>query len=96
MMANKIYGLFNTKGKIVKVSLKLDEVVSHLDRDFPAKVWNSLFSEDDPEVCKKILTENGFEIRTTSFENEKPCCEHPGREKCDQCQETGSANPANH
>lgn len=25
-----------------------------------------------------------------------PCCDSPGANKCDQCQETGSANPTNH
>ena len=26
----------------------------------------------------------------------EPCCESPAKEKCDQCQETGTANPHNH
>jgi len=25
----------------------------------------------------------------------KPCCGSPSQEKCDQCQETGTANPLN-
>ena len=30
------------------------------------------------------------------IEREKPCCDSPSQEKCDQCQETGPANPHNH
>lgn len=26
---------------------------------------------------------------------EKPCCDSPGKEKCDQCQEVGLASPLN-
>ncbi len=44
--------------------------------------------------CVKFGTVGYFKARRF-MEKEKPCCDSPSKEKCEQCQETGLANPNN-
>jgi len=34
-------------------------------------------------------------LEKTEFAIEKPCCNTPSQDHCDQCQEVGTANPLN-
>ena len=45
--------------------------------------------------CMKFGTVGYYKAKQF-IEKEKPCCESPSKEKCEQCQETGLANPVNH
>ena len=50
------------------------------------QIWIEKVSDDD-----KI----GFYIEDGHLVGEVPCCDSPGADKCDQCQETGLVNPLN-
>lgn len=44
-------------------------------------------------IVKSVIdTVDGLVLSDT----ELPCCDSPGQDKCEQCQETGLANPLNH
>ncbi len=45
--------------------------------------------------CVKFGT-IGYYKAKQFIEKEKPCCDESSPEKCDQCQETGLADPHNH
>jgi len=49
---------------------------------------DDLYPMDYDEETAKHLDED--------YELTKPCCDSPSKEKCEQCQEIGLANPLNH
>lgn len=81
----KIFALFNTENKIVKIGLALNNVTSHMDRKFPTKIWNALFKADDADEQKRILKSIGYNVKEGVFKEDCDCtgCKYDGGLKVD-------------
>lgn len=62
--------------------------------------WGWIDEDNARRICAALqyFSENTTkEIEAyTDTRFPKPCCDSPGKDKCDQCQEIGLANPLNH
>lgn len=63
----KVYALFNSKGKIVNIGLKMEETTNFLVDKISDDDWNTWFMTDTPEEEMKILTKYGYYIKIGEF-----------------------------
>lgn len=69
-----------------------------IDRALAAKKNCFVFFNLHIKQSKRIdISESDMaKHKAIPLEESTPCCDSPGADKCDQCQETGSADPTNH
>jgi hypothetical protein len=71
----------------------LEDVVNELDLSDSAIEEHGPNGTPPAELVRLVLDEKDKKIKM--LQNGFPCCGSPGKEKCDQCQEIGSAHPHN-